>query len=151
MFRLTLIILVISLTNNIRANSERPNVILIMCDDLGWGDVGLNGNKIIKTQDNIYCCKETRWKYNFLREYKMGLGLRCRRRRRRSGLRGAPPGEALPGRGGAAHLLHGLALRRHAELVGRRRLRRPARLADLRQSVLSCLLSRLPGKEQISP
>ena len=49
MFRLTLILSVIALTNNIRANSEKPNVILIMCDDLGWGDVGFNGNKIIKT------------------------------------------------------------------------------------------------------
>ncbi len=28
---------------------EAPNVILIMCDDLGWGDVGFNGGKIIKT------------------------------------------------------------------------------------------------------
>jgi arylsulfatase A-like enzyme len=26
-----------------------PNVILIMADDLGWGDVGFNGNKIIQT------------------------------------------------------------------------------------------------------
>ena len=27
----------------------QPNVILIMCDDLGWGDTGFNGNKTIKT------------------------------------------------------------------------------------------------------
>ena len=29
--------------------SAQPNVILIMCDDLGWGDMGFNGNEIIKT------------------------------------------------------------------------------------------------------
>lgn len=28
---------------------EQPNVILIMADDLGWGDVGFNGSKIVKT------------------------------------------------------------------------------------------------------
>jgi arylsulfatase A-like enzyme len=29
--------------------SEKTNIILCMADDLGWGDVGFNGNRIIKT------------------------------------------------------------------------------------------------------
>jgi len=29
--------------------AEKPNVILIMADDMGWGDVGFNGNKIVQT------------------------------------------------------------------------------------------------------
>ncbi len=29
--------------------TKQPNVIMIMCDDLGWGDVGFNGNTVIKT------------------------------------------------------------------------------------------------------
>jgi len=29
--------------------ANRPNVILMMADDLGWGDVGYNGNKTIRT------------------------------------------------------------------------------------------------------
>jgi len=29
--------------------SMRPNLLLIYCDDLGWGDVGFNGHPIVKT------------------------------------------------------------------------------------------------------
>jgi len=29
--------------------TDKPNVILCMADDMGWGDTGFNGNKIIKT------------------------------------------------------------------------------------------------------
>ncbi|MFD2158350.1 sulfatase [Rubritalea tangerina] len=31
------------------ALEKTPNVILIMCDDLGWGDTGYNGSTVIKT------------------------------------------------------------------------------------------------------
>ena len=27
----------------------RPNIVLVMADDLGWGDVAYNGNKVVRT------------------------------------------------------------------------------------------------------
>ena len=46
---LFLILLVSCQSPNVKINAEHPNIILIMADDLGWGDVGFNGNSVIKT------------------------------------------------------------------------------------------------------
>ena len=37
---------------------NKPNIILIMADDLGWGDTGFNGNKTIKTPNMDQMAKE---------------------------------------------------------------------------------------------
>ncbi|MCA9138931.1 MAG: sulfatase-like hydrolase/transferase [Planctomycetales bacterium] len=46
---LTLISATINLTRSDALANERPNVLLIMTDDQGWGDLGSNGNEIIAT------------------------------------------------------------------------------------------------------
>ena len=35
--------------NTVLPSAPRPNVIIIMADDLGWGDIGANGSEIITT------------------------------------------------------------------------------------------------------
>ena len=49
MIRLCLSMTGVLLSFKILEASNTPNIILIMADDLGWGDVGFNGNTIIKT------------------------------------------------------------------------------------------------------
>ena len=49
-----LIVMIFGLHTNVFSQKaiykeEKTNVILIMADDLGWGDVGFNGNKKIIT------------------------------------------------------------------------------------------------------
>lgn len=49
-FEITFSAVVVSLICSIfAADKERPNVIMIMCDDLGYGDVGFNGNPHVQT------------------------------------------------------------------------------------------------------
>ena len=46
----TLILLLSTFFSGITiAQEQKPNIILIMCDDLGYGDTGFNGNRVIKT------------------------------------------------------------------------------------------------------
>ncbi len=42
-------ILLLSCQENVNDQVLQPNILMIMCDDLGWGDVGFNGNKDIAT------------------------------------------------------------------------------------------------------
>ncbi len=47
---LAAIVTVVGQQNNACAAADgKPNVILVMCDDLGWGDVGFNGSQVCKT------------------------------------------------------------------------------------------------------
>ncbi len=38
-----------SCVEKVNQSEVQPNILMIMCDDLGWGDVGFNGNSIIQT------------------------------------------------------------------------------------------------------
>ncbi|HEX5026125.1 MAG TPA: arylsulfatase, partial [Agriterribacter sp.] len=51
--------------NNLKAGSHRPNVLLIMTDDQGYGDLGFTGNVYIQTPHLDQLAKESAWFTNF--------------------------------------------------------------------------------------
>ncbi|WP_111709775.1 sulfatase family protein [Lutibacter citreus] len=44
-----LFVICVFFLGNLQSQSKKPNIILMMADDMGYGDTGFNGNKIIKT------------------------------------------------------------------------------------------------------
>ncbi|WOH39497.1 sulfatase-like hydrolase/transferase [Thalassotalea fonticola] len=64
---LTLTALVISSTvvAGVKSEGSRPNIILMMADDLGYGDTGFNGHKIIQTPNLDQIAKEGAIMTNF--------------------------------------------------------------------------------------
>ncbi|MEM1295009.1 MAG: sulfatase-like hydrolase/transferase, partial [Verrucomicrobiota bacterium] len=46
---LSLLIPLIFTFSSFTQAADKPNFILIMCDDLGWGEVGFNGGTHIRT------------------------------------------------------------------------------------------------------
>jgi len=52
-------ILGLAIMSTLAAGAQnKPNIILLMADDLGWGDTGFNGNSIIKTPNLDQMAKE---------------------------------------------------------------------------------------------
>ncbi len=49
MARSTLLIIILSEAAAVASAKERPNIILVMADDLGWQDTGFNGSTVIRT------------------------------------------------------------------------------------------------------
>jgi arylsulfatase A-like enzyme len=49
----------------VMADTSRPNIILMMADDLGYGDTGFNGNKVIETPNLDAMAKEGAIMTNF--------------------------------------------------------------------------------------
>ena len=49
MLRFLCIVLLVALSPVLRAADDRPNVIFILADDLGWGDLGCQGHPVIRT------------------------------------------------------------------------------------------------------
>lgn len=56
--RIFILILTVLWVSNLSNGQERPNIILMMADDLGYGDTGFNGNEIIQTPHLDQMAKE---------------------------------------------------------------------------------------------
>src|SRR5262245_6205748 len=65
MIRLRIAVLIVGWVTSGAGAADRPNVLLVITDDQGYGDLGVHGNPIVRTPNLDAFAKQSTWLKNF--------------------------------------------------------------------------------------